>query len=211
MIQTMKLITFTLNIMTNQFNIGPCHVCNGPHLIKNCNNSICGRCKSNLDKHTPSQCHRKCPFNKQQSPNPFHSNDNSNRTKINNHTEPNAQLSISTNKLDHMAELLEATRKMTKYFKRLYKHNKLHSTDNSNCQTSTNHYNNSHSGRHKHKPCNNNGEVNKITNSTHTSKTHLQNLKIAKNAEHQTALIAYSIPLWTWNDYQGKMELLKLN
>ena len=42
-------------------------------------------------------------------------------------------------------------------------------------------------------------------------KTHLQNLKIAKNTVTQTALIAYLIPLWTQNDYQGKTKSLKLN
>ena len=25
-------------------NTGPCHACNGPHLIKDCNKSTCGRC-----------------------------------------------------------------------------------------------------------------------------------------------------------------------
>ena len=45
------------------------------------------------------------------------------RNKSDGHNEPNLQLSISTSKLDHMAELLEATSKMTKYFKKSYKHN----------------------------------------------------------------------------------------
>ena len=27
----------------NQNNIGPCHACNGPHLVKDCNGSICNR------------------------------------------------------------------------------------------------------------------------------------------------------------------------
>ena len=61
-------------------------------------------------------CPRKCPFNKQQSSKPFHNNYNSNRNKVTNHTKPNLQLSISTNKPDYMAELLEATRKMKKIF-----------------------------------------------------------------------------------------------
>ena len=30
-------------------NIGPCHACNGSHLIKNGNESKCNRCKPNLD------------------------------------------------------------------------------------------------------------------------------------------------------------------
>ena len=69
--------------------IGPCHASNGPHLIKNCNESICGRCKPNPDNHTPSRCPRKCPFSKHQSSSTSHSNDNSNRTKINIYTKPN--------------------------------------------------------------------------------------------------------------------------
>ena len=105
--------------------------------------------KPNLDKHTPSQCPRKWPFNKQQSSNPFHNTNNSNGNKKNNHTKPNLQLSISINKPNHMVELLEDTRKMTKYFKRSYKHNKSHSNDNSNCHSSTNHYSKSHTDRHE--------------------------------------------------------------
>ena len=41
-------------------------------------------------------------------------------------------------------------------------------------------------------------------------KTHIQNLKIAKNTVTQTALIAYLILLQTQNDYHGK-KLLKSN
>ena len=37
-------------------NMGPCHACNGPHLIKDCNEPACGRYKPNLDKDTPSKC-----------------------------------------------------------------------------------------------------------------------------------------------------------
>ena len=152
-------------------NIGPCHTCNGPHLIKYCNKSIHGRCKPNLDKHTPARCPRKCPFNKHYSSSTPHSNDNSSRTKINNYTEPNLQLSVSTNKPHHMAKLLDATRKMTKYFIKLVKHNKPQCNENSNSTTGTNHHNNAHS--HKHKPCNDSDEVNNITNSIHIPKTTL--------------------------------------
>ena len=59
---------------------------------------------------------------------------------------------------------------MTKYFKRSFKHNKPDYNDNSNPITSTNHHNNFHSDKHKHKPCNNSDKVNEITNSTHISK-----------------------------------------
>ena len=145
-------------------NIGPCPTCNGPHLIKHCNESTCGRFKPNLDKHMPTKCPRKCPFNRQQSPNPFHNAGNGNRNKINNHTEPNLQLSILTNKPDHIAELLKATIKMTKYFKRSYKQSKPHLSDNSDSHINTKHYSTSHSDKHKCKPCNNNDEVNEVLN-----------------------------------------------
>ena len=127
--------------------IEPCHTCNGSHLIKDCNGSTCGMCNLNLDIHAPSMCPRQHPFNKQLSSNPFHNTDNSNRSKINNHTEPNFQLSISTTKPDHMAESLEATRKMTKYFKRSYMHNKSNPNHNSNHHSNINHYGTSHPDR----------------------------------------------------------------
>ena len=68
-----------------------------------------------------------------------------------------------------MAELLEATRKMTKYFKRSHKHSKPHPSDNNNCHISTNHYSTSHSDKHKCKYHNNNDKVNEVINLTCTS------------------------------------------
>ena len=67
--------------------------------------------------------------------------------------------------------MLNATRKMTKYFKRSVKHNKPQCNDNSNTTTGTNHHNNVHS--HKHKPHNDSNKVNDITNSTYAPKTTL--------------------------------------
>ena len=49
-----------------------------------------------------------------------------------------------------------------------------------------------------------------LTQHTHL-KSHLQNLKITKNAMTQTALIAYLTPPQSQNDYQMKTKLLKLN
>ena len=142
--------------------MGPSHACNGPHLVKNCSESICGKCKPNLDKHAPDTCPRKHPLSKNQNSSRSYNNNNSNRTKINNYTKPNLQLSVSTNKPDHMAELLEPTRKMTKYLKKSFKHNKPHSIVNSNPTRSTNH-NSSHSDKHKQTPRNNSDELNEIT------------------------------------------------
>ena len=170
--------------------MGPCHTCNGPHLIKDCNESTCGRCKPNLDKHTPFKCPRKCPFKKHLNANPFHNTDNNIRNKFNDHNNPNLQLSVSTHPPDHMAEMLEATGKMKKYFKKLYMHNKPHLND-SNCHTSTNHYSKSHSDRHRHKPHNNSNDVNEITNSTHTSNNPHSELEI--NKEHHASDTSDSI------------------
>ena len=50
----------------NQNNMGPCHAGKGPHLVKDCNESICNRCRPNLDNHTPAQCLRKRPPKRQQ-------------------------------------------------------------------------------------------------------------------------------------------------
>ena len=170
--------------------MGPYHACNGPHLIKDCNESTCGRCKLNLDNHTPSKCSRKFPFNRQQSSNPSHNTSNSNRNQINNHTEPNLQLSISTKKPNHMVELLEATRKMAKYFKTSYKHSKPHLSDNTNCHiikiiiahlTQT----------HKCKSHINNDKVNEVINSTCTSNNTPTEPKNSK--EHHDSESSYSI------------------
>ena len=55
------------NISNKQYqnqnsNTGPCHGCNGPHLIKDCEDSVCKRCKPNLDNHAPARCPRKRPL-----------------------------------------------------------------------------------------------------------------------------------------------------
>ena len=101
----------------------PCHACNGPHLVWYCNESICNWCRPNLDSHTPAKYTRKRPLDRQQKPVPSYNN-NSTRSQSNGHYDPNVQLSVSTSKPDHITKLLEATKKMTKYFKKSYKHNK---------------------------------------------------------------------------------------
>ena len=42
-------------------NIGPCHACNNPHLIKDCEDSVCKRYRPNLDNHAPARCQEKTP------------------------------------------------------------------------------------------------------------------------------------------------------
>ena len=91
--------------------MGFCHVCNGPHFIKDCNASIYNRCKPNLDNHTPAQCPTERPLYRQLKSNPSYNNNNNVRNQSNGHNDSNVQLFISNSKLDHIAELLEATRK----------------------------------------------------------------------------------------------------
>ena len=62
------------------------------------------------------------PFNH----NTLHNNTSTNTHKTHNYTEPDLQLSVSTNKLEQMAELLEATKQIMKYFKRSLKHTPKH-------------------------------------------------------------------------------------
>ena len=96
---------------------GPCHTCNGPNFVTDCDEIMCCRCKPNIINHMSSKCPRKCHSNRQLSHTTFNNSDNVNGHKINHYTKPNIQLSVSTNKPDQMAELLEATRKIMKHFK----------------------------------------------------------------------------------------------
>ena len=55
------------NISNKQYqssngNTGPCHGCSGSHLIKDCENSVCKRCKSKLDNHVPARCPKRKPL-----------------------------------------------------------------------------------------------------------------------------------------------------
>ena len=47
-------------------NPGPCHGCSGPHLIRDCHNSVCKICKLNLDNHVPYNYPSRKPPAKQQ-------------------------------------------------------------------------------------------------------------------------------------------------
>ena len=129
------------NISNKQYqnsNTGPFHGYNSSHLKKDCEDLVCKRCKPNSDNHSPARSPRKRPPNRQQQFNPSYNNNPIwNKPKGNN--DPNLQLSISTSKSDHIAELLEATKRMTRYFKKSYKHNKSHNTSNDNHYPSTNH------------------------------------------------------------------------
>ena len=45
---------------------GPCHRCGDPHLIKDCENSVCKRCKPNLDNDVAARCSWRKSLIKQQ-------------------------------------------------------------------------------------------------------------------------------------------------
>ena len=66
-----------------------------------------------------------------------------------------------------MAELLEATKQMMKYFKRLLKHTPKHTNSKECYQNKTN---TSHSDKCRHKPDYHKEEVNEITSDTGTPK-----------------------------------------
>ena len=150
--------------------MGPFHACNGPHLVRDCNESICNRCKPNLDNCTPAKYIRKRPPSRQQKLNPLY-NKNNIRSQPNDHNDPNVQLLVSSNKLDHIAELLEATKKIMKYFKKSYQHNKRHYNSSNSHHSSRGYYNAVHSDKHKCKSHNPSNLVNEIIGQTCTSKT----------------------------------------
>ena len=150
-------------------NMGPYLACNGPHLIKDCEDSVCNGCKPNLDNHRPARCPRKGLPSRQQMSNSSYTNNNT-RNQYYGHNYQNLQLSISTSKLDDIAELLEATKKMARFFKKSYKNNKSHHTSIDNHQCSTNNNSSIHSDKHKCKSHNTNDQVNKIIGQTCTSK-----------------------------------------
>ena len=154
----------------NQNNMGPCHACNGQHLERDCNESICNRCRPHVNNHKPAKCIRKRSPNRQQKSNPSYNNNNI-RNQSTGNNDPNVQLSISTSKLDHTVEMLEATKKMTRYFKKSYKHNKPHFNNTDSQHPSTKHYNATHSDKHKCKSHNTNDQVNEIIGQTYASKT----------------------------------------
>ena len=47
-------------------NLGPCHGCSGPYLIRYCENSACKKCQPNLSNHFPARCSSRKPPVKEQ-------------------------------------------------------------------------------------------------------------------------------------------------
>ena len=184
--------------------MGPCHACSGPHLVRDCNESICNRCRPNLDNHTPPKCIRKRAPNRQQHSNPSYNN-NSIWSQSNGHNDPNVQLSVSTSKPDHIAELQGGIKKMNKYFKNSYKHNKTHYNSTDSHHHSTKHYNTTDSDKHKCKSCNTSDQVNEIISQTHASK-HPKSPESIKDPMTLTVQTATLTLHQTWNDYHKLMK-----
>ena len=151
--------------------IGPCHACSGLYLVWDCNESICNWCRPNLDSHMPAKCIIRKPPNRQQHTAPSWNHSNNIRSQSNSHYDPNLQLSVTTSKPDHITELLEATKEMTKHFKKWYKHNKSNHDSTDSNHSGTNQYNTTHADKHKCKLCNSNDQVNEIIGQTCTPKT----------------------------------------
>ena len=156
-------------------------------------------------------CPRKWLFNRQQRSNPLYNTNNNARNQPNGHNDPNLQLAISTSKPDYMVELLEATRKMTRYFKKSYKHSKTHPSGTDSQHPSTNHYNKVHLDKHKCKSCNTSDEVNEIIGQACASKTKYQNPKVLKTPMTPTIWIASLSFLQTQNAYHELIKLLRSN
>ena len=109
--------------------------------------------------------------------------------------------------MDHMAELLQATRK----WQNISKDNKLYPSDNSNCHLNTNHYNTPHSDKHKLKSCNNN-EVNEVINQTCSSNStpsEPKNRKELCDSDSSDSILDSSTDSewWSWADKTIEVKL----
>ena len=145
---------------------GPCHGCSGPYL-KDCEIWVHKRCKPNLDNYVPARCPKRKPPTKQQWLNPSY-NSIPSRNQLNDHDDPNVQLSVSTSKPDYISELLEATKEITRYFKKSYKNSKSHHVNNNNSYPNFTQISSLHPDKHVHKTHNPNDQVNEITGQTWT-------------------------------------------
>ena len=94
----------------SQSNAGSCHVCNGPHLIRDCENSVCKRCKVSLDNHVPARCPTRKHPAKQQRLNSLY-NDSFHRNWFNVHSDIALQLSVPISKLDHIFRNVRSNKK----------------------------------------------------------------------------------------------------
>ena len=181
--------------------MGSSHACSGPHLVRDCNESICSRCRPNhAYNHTPAKCIRKRTPNRQKNSHPSY-NHNNIRSQSNGHNDPNVQLTVS--------ELLEATKKMTKYFKKSCNDNKTHHNNTDSHHPSTNHYNATHSDKHKCRSHNTCDQVNEIIGQTWASKTPSQNLKTLKTPMTLTVQIVTLTFHQAENDNHELMKLLR--
>ena len=123
---------------------------------------VCKWCKPNLDNHAPPRCSNREPPTKEHCLT-YQYDTSHHRNWSNGHSYPVLQLFVSTTKPDHISELLEATREMTRYFKKSYKNGKSHqvNTDNNHsCKSQNNSYN---PDKYVHRTNSNSNHVNQIT------------------------------------------------
>ena len=154
----MKLITFTKARMINQITLDT----NTHVTVLISLQLVLKQCALDANLILIIICHVNALGNaphKQLGHNNFNNNNNGNRHKINQHSEPNLQLSVSTYKLDQMA------RKITKYFKQSLKHNSSHSNNTSNYQSNKS---KPHPDKHKCKSHYHKDDINEITTDTYT-------------------------------------------
>ena len=162
---------------------------------------MCKRCKPNLDNHTPARLPNRKPPAKQQ-----HLTDqydtSLHRNQSNCSSDPALQVSVTTPKPNYISELLEATRKITRYFKMSYKNSKLHRIETEN-KTPHKFQSNLHNpDKHVHKTHSNADQVNELIGLTHSLK--VQNLKLntqwVMTTPIPTILIVGLVPHLTLND-----------
>ena len=176
-IQIRKLIISPTNdIRAKVAVLVPAMVAVAPHLIRICKDSVYKRCKPNLDNHAPAGCpNRKHPAKQQCMTHQYDTS--TNRNWSNGHNDPALQLSASTTKPDHISQLLEVTRKMTRYFIKYHKNGKSHqvNTDNNcSCKSESNSHN---LDKHVHNANSNTDHVNKVTGKIQSLKGTNQKLK----------------------------------
>ena len=114
------------------------------------------------DNHVPGGCPSRKPPAKQQWLNTLYNN-SPYRNWSNGYNDLALQLSVSTSKPDHISELLEVTRKMTRYFKKSYKNGKSHHANNDNNHPHKHHSGSNSLDKYVYKTHNKNNQVNEVT------------------------------------------------
>ena len=139
------------------------------HLIRNCEDFVCKKCKSNQDNHAPARYpSSQLPAKQQCVTDQYDTSPHINWSNSN--SDPTPRFSVSTTKPNHISELLEATRKLIRHFKKSYKNGRSHqnNTDNNCLHKSQSNTNNT--DKHVHRTHSNANQVNEITGQMHSHK-----------------------------------------